>query len=286
MVHNTLKYKAYGCCWYYASEAVIRWVSGFRLGGWGSNILELSKSLTCTAHLEFCWRSLDKSHAANVLNSKNNSRSMWASRRALLRSTHPHTTSVENSTSQIWTNPKENLFGASHVCGAQIAKGQECWISTGKSNGSGAPIVALILLKRLKVKHFQLCLVYNLDHIDSDDDDRLALSSVLPNASLCLDCGAYEDCTDTICIHQNLLYFYMYWLHWLQSRTCTPCITCTCVDCDTICNQQNLLFFYMYYLHCLQSRACTPCATWTCVDCGAYEDGSDTICNPLIDETR
>ena len=75
-----------------------------------------------------------KSHAANVLNSKNNSRSMWASRRALLRSTDPHNTSVENSTSQIWTNPKENLLGASHVWGAQIAKGQECWISTGKSN--------------------------------------------------------------------------------------------------------------------------------------------------------
>ena len=77
--------------------------------------------------------------------------------------------------------------------------------------------------------------LYNLDRIDNDADDddendnRLTLSSVLPNASLCLDCGAYEDCTDTICIHQNLLYFYMYWLHWLQSRTYTPCITCTCV---------------------------------------------------------
>ena len=36
--------------------------------------------------------------------------------------------------------------------------------------------------------------MYNLDCIDNDDDDydddRLALSSVLPNASLCLDCGA------------------------------------------------------------------------------------------------
>ena len=81
------------------------------------------------------------------------------------------------------------------------------------AKATGPPIVTSILLKKLKVKHFQLCLVYNLDHIDSDDDgdnDRLALSSVLPNASLCLDCGAYEDCTDTICIHQNLLYFYMY----------------------------------------------------------------------------
>ena len=82
-----------------------------------------------------------------------------------------------------------------------------------QSSGSGAPIVTLILLRILKVKHFQLCLVYNLDHIDSDDDgdnDRLALSSVLPNASLCLDCGAYEDCTDTICIQKILLYYLFY----------------------------------------------------------------------------
>ena len=81
------------------------------------------------------------------------------------------------------------------------------------AKATGPPIVTSLLLKKLKVKHFQLCLVYNLDHIDSDDDgdnDRLALSSVLPNASLCLDCGAYEDCTDTICIQKTLLYFYMY----------------------------------------------------------------------------
>ena len=77
-----------------------------------------------------------------------------------------------------------------------------------------------------------------IPYIDDDDDDhRPALSSVLPNASLCLDCGAYEDCTDTICIQKTLLY---------SSSTCTDCTTCR-------------VYRRPYSTTCSTCTACTAC---------------------------
>ena len=132
--------------------------------------------------------------------------------------------------------------------------------------------------------------MYNLDCIDNDDDDydddRLALSSVLPNASLCLDCGASRIAV-TLFVYRRPY----------SASTCADCTACRVelahlaqlvLAVTLFVYSRTLLYylFYMYYLHCLQSRACTPCTTCTCVDCGAYEDCSDTICNPLIDGAR
>ena len=95
--------------------------------------------------------------------------------------------------------------------------------------------------------------MYNLDCIDNDDDDydddRLALSSVLPNASLCLDCGASRiavtlfvyrrpysastcaDCTacrvELAHLAQLVLAVTLFVYSRTYSTTCSTCTTCT-----------------------------------------------------------
>ena len=89
------------------------------------------------------------------------------------------------------------------------------------AKATGPPIVTSKLLKN--------CLVCNLDRIDNDDDDRMALSSVLPNASLCLDCGASRIAV-TLFVYRRT--------YSTTSSTCTDCTACrtystTCSTCTT-----------------------------------------------------